>query len=58
MDESMWGILIASGHRIQAQSSGLVANIDIYPFLCQLLGVTPSPHDGDPNTLKSWLVKP
>jgi predicted AlkP superfamily pyrophosphatase or phosphodiesterase len=58
MDESMWGILIASGHRIQAQSSGLVANIDIYPFLCQLLGVTPSPHDGDPSTLKSWLVKP
>ena len=30
-------------------------NVDVYPLLCHLLGVTPSPNDGDLNEVKDML---
>lgn len=53
--EDMWGLLIASGYRIQPATSGLINNLDVYALLCRLLNIEPHTHDGDPSTLKAWL---
>ena len=55
IDESMWGILIASGHRIAPMSADLVDNVDLYPFLCRLLDIQAELNDGNPNTLSRWI---
>lgn len=33
-------------------------NVDVYPLLAQLLGVTPAPNDGNPQTLRAALATP
>jgi hypothetical protein len=54
--QSMHGLLVASGPRLR---SGLrvpaVENLHLYALMCELLGIQPSPHDGDASVFRDWL---
>ena len=56
VDPSMWGVFIATGPRIKPERFELVDNVDVYPLLCRLLGVTPEPGDWR-ETLVKAVVK-
>jgi predicted AlkP superfamily pyrophosphatase or phosphodiesterase len=53
---SMGGILVAAGPGVR---SGAVvpplANVHVYPLLAALLGVTPAPSDGSPDSVRALL---
>ncbi len=54
----MHAIFIAAGPDI---ARGMVVppfeNVDVYDFLCAVLGVTPVPNDGDPGRASTWLQR-
>ncbi len=54
--KSMQGLFIASGPRLRR---GLVVkpfeNIHLYNLMCAVIGVTPSPNDGDPAVIQGML---
>jgi predicted AlkP superfamily pyrophosphatase or phosphodiesterase len=54
-DPRMHGIFVAAGPRV---TRGLVVpsldNVNIYDFLCLVLGLTPAPNDGDPATTRAF----
>lgn len=41
----MHGLFLASGHRIKSGELGLIENIEVYPLLCQLLGILEQQND-------------
>ena len=41
----MHGLFLASGHRIKPGELGLIENIEVYPLLCQLLGILEQKND-------------
>lgn len=45
-EPSMWGLLIAHGLRIRQTELGLVNGLDVYPLLCELIGLKPEPNEG------------
>lgn len=45
LDPTMWGIFVAHGARIRQSSLGLVRGVDVYPLLCDLVGLTPEASD-------------
>jgi predicted AlkP superfamily pyrophosphatase or phosphodiesterase len=57
-DRVMHAIFVAAGPGIRR---GLVVpsveNIQIYNFLCALLGLTPAPNDGDAARVSAWLQR-
>jgi predicted AlkP superfamily pyrophosphatase or phosphodiesterase len=55
-EPDMWGLFIATGPGLAARKLDLVANIDVYPLLCRLLGVPPEKNDAS-NTLADLLVR-
>jgi predicted AlkP superfamily pyrophosphatase or phosphodiesterase len=55
----MRGIFLAQGPQVKkGQRLGLVKNVDIYPFVAKILGLTVPKNDGDPKTLeKIYLTR-
>lgn len=54
---SMRAIFIAHGPAFRRGAVlPAVENVDVYPLLARLLGVTPAPHDGDPDALAPALA--
>jgi predicted AlkP superfamily pyrophosphatase or phosphodiesterase len=53
---SMHGLFVAAGPRLR---SGLrvppFENIHVYDLMCELLGLTPAPNDGDPRSTRGFL---
>lgn len=45
-EPDMLGLLILNGPRLKEAKLGIVDNLDIYPLLCRLTGITPEKHDG------------
>jgi predicted AlkP superfamily pyrophosphatase or phosphodiesterase len=54
---SMQGLFVAAGPLV---ARGVVApsfeNVHVYDFLCELLGLTPAPNDGDPTITRGFLA--
>lgn len=50
-DPSMWGLFIANGARIRQTKLEFVDGLDIYPLLCELIGLIPEPNEGGLNAL-------
>lgn len=49
---SMGALFVAAGPDIQpGRVIGPVANVHVYPLLARLLGITPAPNDGSPDSL-------
>ncbi len=54
--KSMHGLFVAAGPRIrEGVRVPAFENVHVYNFLCALLGLTPSPNDGDPSVSSSML---
>lgn len=53
----MQGLFLAHGPRILPRRLGRVSNLEIYPLLCRLLGISPADHDAT-GLLVSELLKP
>ena len=54
--KSMHGLFVAAGPRIrEGLRSPVFENIHVYNFLCDLLGLKPSPNDGDPRVTSGFL---
>jgi predicted AlkP superfamily pyrophosphatase or phosphodiesterase len=53
---SMQGLFVAAGPRLK---SGLrvpgFENLHVYALMCEILGLTPAPHDGDDRVVRAWL---
>jgi hypothetical protein len=52
----MWGLFIAIGPDIATRKLEPFDNIDVYPLLCRLLGVSPETNDAS-NALADALVR-
>ncbi|MCD9086335.1 alkaline phosphatase family protein [Stenotrophomonas sp. SY1] len=53
---SMQAVFVARGPSfVQGKQLPVFDNVDVYPLLTQLLGVTPRPNDGNPQTLQPAL---
>jgi predicted AlkP superfamily pyrophosphatase or phosphodiesterase len=53
---SMAAAFIAAGPAIEPGSSvDEIESVDVYPFLCRLLGIAPASSDGDPRALEACL---
>ena len=53
---SMHGLLIASGPRLRTgMRVPAVENVHLYALMCDVLGLQPAPHDGDPTIVRGWL---
>jgi len=54
--KSMQGLFVAAGPRLK---SGLrvpaLENVHVYGLMCEILGLTPAPHDGDEGVVRPWL---
>jgi predicted AlkP superfamily pyrophosphatase or phosphodiesterase len=60
-DPEMAALFLATGPAIHASASALPVpfdNVDLYPFLARLIGVTPLPGDGNPATLDALAAAP
>jgi len=56
--KSMHGLFVAAGPRVrQGAVVPAFENIHIYNFLCELLGLTPAPNDGDARVTRSALAE-
>jgi predicted AlkP superfamily pyrophosphatase or phosphodiesterase len=54
---SMHGILITHGPRVATGVSiAQVGMVDLYNFMCRLLGLEPAPNDGDPAAVRPLLA--
>ena len=53
----MHGLFLASGFRIQPGELGLIENIEVYPLLCQLLGIVEQKNDAR-HLLKEIVLNP
>ena len=52
----MRGLFVATGPRIRSgEMVPPVENVHIYGLICELLGIDPSPNDGDPAVYRPWL---
>jgi predicted AlkP superfamily pyrophosphatase or phosphodiesterase len=52
---SMHGVFVAAGPRVRAGGvAPRFSNLDVYDFLCELLGIVPAPNDGNPSTLRAF----
>jgi predicted AlkP superfamily pyrophosphatase or phosphodiesterase len=55
---SMHGLFVAAGPGVR---QGAVVppfeNVHIYSFLCELLGLSPAPHDGDARVTRGFLAR-
>ncbi len=57
--DSMLGLFAASGPRFRAGTRlPVVSAVDVYPLLCQILGLEPAPHDGSLEPFRPALVDP
>ncbi len=52
----MHGLFLASGFRIKAGEIGLLENLEVYPFLCELLGIVEEKNDSK-HLLKALIDK-
>lgn len=54
--KSMHGVLVASGPRLRpGLRPGPIENVHLYALMCDLLRITPAPHDGDAALIRAWL---
>lgn len=54
--ENMGALFVAAGPAFAVgRRLGAVDNVDVYPLLCALLGLTPAPNDGSPRLLRAAL---
>jgi predicted AlkP superfamily pyrophosphatase or phosphodiesterase len=57
--KSMQGLFVAAGPRIaQHRIVPEFANIHIYDFLCEILGLRPASNDGNPDITRTFLMQP
>jgi hypothetical protein len=52
--QEMHGLFLASGFRVKSGELGLIENLEVYPFLCDLLGIVEEKNDSQ-HLLKSWV---
>lgn len=52
--QEMHGLFLASGFRIKSAELGLIENLEVYPFLCELLGIVEEKNDAK-HLLKSFI---
>lgn len=59
-DPEMAALFLVNGpaFRTGARLPAKFDNVDVYPMLARLIGVTPRPNDGDPATLAALLATP
>ena len=54
--QSMQGLFVAAGPRLR---NGVrvpsFENIHVYALMCEILGLTPAPNEGDANLVRTWL---
>jgi hypothetical protein len=51
----MHGLFMASGYRLKPIELGLIENLEVYPFLCELLGIKEQPNDSQ-HILKNTIA--
>ena len=54
----MHGLFVAAGPRVRrGYRAPPIANIHLYHFMCELLGLKPAPNDGDPAQTSGFLLR-
>jgi len=51
----MHGLFMASGYRLKHLELDLIENLEVYPFLCELLGIKEQPNDSQ-HVLKNTIA--
>jgi predicted AlkP superfamily pyrophosphatase or phosphodiesterase len=59
-DPDMEALFLVNGPALRSGATAppLFDNVDLYPFLARLIGITPLPSDGDPAVLDGLIAKP
>jgi predicted AlkP superfamily pyrophosphatase or phosphodiesterase len=54
--KSMQGLFVAAGPRLRSgERVPAFENVHVYELMCELLGISPAPNDGDPTLARGWL---